>query len=545
MTLLAALFQDAVRLRRLPMKCTPALLAAVCAGFIANVGAAVAQTADLAIRGGTIYTGGDEAPLVGDIAVTADKIVYVGPSAGAPAATANIAGQGMIVAPGFIDVHTHPESFIRSPDAAKRLNAPWQMQGVSTIFIGVDGRGDPAVAADHARLEAEKIGTNIASYVGFGAVREAVLGHNARAPTPPELERMKELVAKGMCEGAIGLSAGLFYAPQSFAKTDEVVALAREAARRGGIYDTHQRDESSYSIGLMNSAREVLQIGREAEIPVHFAHLKALGVDLQGQVPDVIRLIEAARATGQRVTADQYPWLASSTSLDAALVPRWAVDGGYPAMIQRFDDPAAMVRIRVEMIENLRRRGGAESILLTSVERPWTGKRLSEMAETWKVEPVDAAVRILRANVKDSIASFNMIDSDVDLVMKQPWVVTGSDGTDGHPRQYATFPQKYAVYVQERHVIDLKTFIRQSTGLSADIFKLDRRGYLRPGYFADVVVFDPARYAPRADYVRPRELSVGVQTLLVNGAASVLDGKLTAVAAGRALKHTPPAGTCP
>ena len=527
------------------MKFIAVLLAATSLGLMLDLGASAAEVADLVISGGTIYTGADEAPFVGDVAVTADKIVYVGPQNGAPTAKASIDAKGMIVAPGFIDVHTHPESFIRSPDAAKRLNAPWLMQGVSTTFIGVDGRGIPDVAADHAQFEAQKIGTNIVSYVGFGAVREAVLGQDARAPTPSELERMKALVAKGMCEGAIGLSTGLFYAPQSFAKTDEVVALAREAARRGGVYDTHQRDESSYSIGLMNSVKEVLQIGREAEIPVHFAHLKALGIDLQGQIPEVIRLIVEARATGQRVTADQYPWLASSTSLDAALVPRWAVDGGYPAMIKRFDDPAAMAKIRAEMIENLRRRGGAESILLTSVERPWTGKRLSEMADAWKIEPIDAAVRILRANVKDSIASFNMIDSDVDLVMKQPWIVTGSDGTDGHPRQYATFPRKYAVYVQERQVIDLKTFIRQSTGLSADIFKLDRRGYLRAGYFADVVVFDPAGYAPKADYVRPRELTVGVQTLLVNGALSIQDGKLTAVAAGRALKHTPPSGTCP
>ena len=301
------------------MKCIPVLLAAASLGLSLNNGVSAAETADLVIRGGTIYTGADEAPFVGDIAVTDDKIVYVGPHAGAPAAKTSIDAQGMIVAPGFIDVHTHPEDYLRSSDAAKRLNAPWQMQGVSTTFIGVDGWGVPEVAADQAQLEAQKIGTNVVSYVGFGAVREAVLGKDARAPNPSELERMKQLVAKGMCEGAIGLSAGLFYAPQSFAHTDEVVALAREAARRGGV-STHQRDESSYSIGLMNSVREVLQIGREAEIPVHFAHLKALGIDLQGQTPEVIRLIDAARATGQKVTADQYPWLASSTSLDAALV---------------------------------------------------------------------------------------------------------------------------------------------------------------------------------------------------------------------------------
>lgn len=529
------------------MKCFPVLLAAVSiASLIAHGGgASAAETADLVIAGGTIYSGADEAPFVGDVAVTGDRIVYVGPHAGAPAARTTIDAQGMIVAPGLIDVHTHPESYIRSGDAAKRLNAPWLMQGVSTVFIGVDGRGTPNVAADQAELEAQKVGTNIVSYVGFGAVREAVLGKDARAPSPAELDRMKALVAKAMCEGAIGLSTGLFYAPQSFAKTEEVVAVAKEAASRGGIYDTHQRDESSYSIGLMNSVREVLQIGREAEMPVHFAHLKALGVDLQGQVPEVIRLIEAARASGQKVTADQYPWLASSTSLDAALVPRWAVDGGYEAMIRRFDDPPAMAKIRAEMIENLRRRGGAESILLTSVDRPWTGKRLSEMADTWKVEPVDAVTRILRANPRDMIASFNMIDSDVDLVMKQPWVVTSSDGNDGHPRQFATFPQKYAVYVRERGVIDLKTFIRQSTGLSADIFKLDRRGYLRPDYFADVLVFDPARYAPKANYVRPRELSAGVQTLLVNGTPAIRDGKLTSAASGRALKRMPAPGTCP
>jgi len=527
------------------MKWTAAVYGLVSIALVLFDGSATAQTADLAIRGGTIYTGGDEESFVGDIAVTDDKIVYVGPSRDAPDAKTNIAAEGLIVAPGFIDAHTHPESYIRSSDPVQRLNAPWLMQGVSTIFIGVDGGGEFAVAADHARLEAQKIGTNVVSYVGFGAVREAVLGKDARAPSPSELEQMRKLVAGAMCEGAIGLSTGLFYAPQSFAKTEEVVALAREAALRGGIYDTHQRDESSYSIGLMNSVEEVLQIGREAKIPIHFAHLKALGVDLQGQIPDVIRRIEAARATGLTVTADQYPWLASSTSLDAALVPRWAVDGGYSAMIKRFDDPEPMAKIREEMVENLRRRGGAKSILLTSVDRPWTGKRLSEIAAMWKIEAVDAAVRILRANARDTIASFNMIESDVDLVMKQPWVVTSSDGNDGHPRQYATFPQKYAVYVQERHVIDLKTFIRQSTGLSADIFGLDRRGYLRTGYFADIVAFDPAGYAPKADYVHPRELSVGVKTLLVNGVPSIQDGRLTGSAAGRALKHAPKAGSCP
>jgi N-acyl-D-aspartate/D-glutamate deacylase len=501
--------------------------------------------ADILIRGGTIYTGADQAPFIGDVAIAGDKIVYVGPAQGAPArATRIVDAKGMIVAPGFIDPHTHPDSYIRSADPAARLNAPWLTQGVTTVFIGVDGEGTPDVAADQSQFERQKIGTNIVSYVGFGAVRARVLGQDARAPSLSELDRMRALVAKGMCEGAVGFSTGLFYAPQSFAKTDEVIALAKEAAKRGGIYDTHQRDESSYSIGLLNSVKEVLEIGRQANLPVHFAHLKALGVDVQGEAPQVIGLIDAARAAGQNVTADQYPWLASSTGLDAALAPRWAVDGGYGAMIARFDDPSLRERIRDEMKDNLRRRGGAEAILLTSVNQPWTGQRLSEVAKTWQVDPVEAAIRILRASKRTSIASFNMIDSDVDLIMRQPWIVTSSDGNNGHPRQYATFPEKYTVYVKARHIISLDNFIRHSTGLTADMFKLDRRGYLRSGYFADVVVFDPDRYRPLADYVNPRRLSEGVVDLFVNGQAAIWSGSLTGDAAGRALKHTPPQGTC-
>jgi N-acyl-D-aspartate/D-glutamate deacylase len=502
--------------------------------------------ADILIRGGTIYTGADQVPFIGDVAITGDKIVYVGPSEKDPLrATRVVDAMGMIVAPGFIDAHTHPDSYIRAADPAARLNAPWLTQGVTTVFIGVDGEGTPDVAVDQSQLERQKIGTNIVSYVGFGVVRARVLGQDARAPSPSELDQMRGLVAKGMCEGAVGFSTGLFYAPQSFAKTDEVIALAKEAAKRGGVYDTHQRDESSYSIGLLNSVKEVLEIGRKADLPVHFAHLKALGVDVQGQAPEVISLIEAARAAGQNVTADQYPWLASSTGLDAALVPRWAMDGGYNTMIARFDDASLRDRLRRDMSDNLRRRGGAQAILLTSVNQPWTGQHLSEVAKTWQVDPIDAAIRILRASKRTSIASFNMIDSDVDLIMRQPWVVTSSDGNNGHPRQYATFPEKYAVYVKARHVISLDNFIRHSTGLTADMFKLDRRGYLRPGYFADVVVFDPDKYRPMADYVNPRRLSEGVVDLFVNGQAAIWSGSLTGDAAGRALKHTLPPGTCP
>jgi len=506
--------------------------------------------ADLLIRGGTVYTGADAEPFVGDVAVTGDRISYVGPPRPTRARRV-IDARGLVVAPGFIDAHTHPDTFIRSPDAGARLNLAWLAQGVSTIVGGVDGGGTPDVAADAKRLEAAGIGTNYVPFVGFGAIRERVLGQADRAPAPAELARERALAAAAMCQGAAGLSTGLFYAPQSFATTDEVAAVAAEAGSRGGLYDTHQRDESNYTIGLMASTREALEIGRRANAPVHFAHLKALGVDLHGRAPELLALIEAARASGQDVTADQYPWLASGSSVDAALMPRWAVAGGYRAMLARFDDAGQLVRIKAEMAENLRRRGGPASLLLTSAGQPWTGRTLEQVAAGWRLSSVDAAIRILRtpdaagtgpAGV--GVASFNMVDRDVDRIMRAPRVVTGSDGSDGHPRQFATFPRKYRVYVRERGVLTMREFVRRSTGLTADIYRLGQRGYLRPGYRADVVVLDPERYAPAADYVHPTRPSVGVRLLLVNGRAALENGRATGVAAGRVLLRPRPAN-CP
>jgi N-acyl-D-amino-acid deacylase len=509
--------------------------------------AAAAAPADFLIHGGTIYTGAATPPIKGDVVITGDKIVYVGANGRSlyqAKQTVNAAGK--IVAPGFIDAHAHPDSYIRSSDRNQRLNAPWLFQGATTLLIGVDGGGSPDVANERARFEHQGIGTNLVPYVGFGAVRERVLHQDARVPHEVELDQMRALVAKGMCEGAIGFSTGLFYAPQSFAKTDEVITLAKEAARRGGIYDTHQRDESSYTIGLLNSVHEALQIGQESGMPVHFAHIKALGVDVQGLAPQVIAAIDAARAAGQDVTADQYPWAASGSDLEASLLPRWSVDGGRAALLRRLDEPAQLDKIRTEMSENLRRRGGAESLLLTSANTPWTGKTLAGMATTWKIGPIDAALRIIRTRANaGAVASFNMSENDIRLFMRQPWVVTSSDGSDGHPRQYATFPMKYTKYVRQEKVISLDDFIRSSTSRSADLFKLDHRGYLKEGYFADVVVFDPDRYAPQADYLHPRELSAGVEELWINGRPAIHAGKLTGEAPGRVLLHSPPPGSCP
>jgi N-acyl-D-amino-acid deacylase len=493
---------------------------------------------DLLIKGGTIYTG-SAAPFVGDVAVTGDRIRLVGRAN--VRAKRTIDARGMIVAPGFIDPHTHAGAMLASEDARERLVLPFLMQGVTTAFIGNDGGGSPQVATTLAAAKAKPVGINYATYVGFGAVRQAVIGEADRAPTPPELARMKSLVASGMCEGALGLSTGLFYAPQSFAKTDEVIAVAREAAARGGTYDSHIRDESSYTIGLKGAIGEAIEIGRQAGMPVHISHIKALGVDVAGQAPAIIAMVEAARARGQNVTANQYPWSASGTSLAASLIPLWAQDGGRSALLKRFDDPALAERMARDIAENLRKRGGAESLLIT--EGQYKGQRLSAVAKAMNVDAVPAAIAVI--GVKDpAVASFNQTEPDIAAFMRRPWVMTGSDASEGHPRMYGTYARKYAKYVVADKVLTLRQFIERSTSLTADTFKLTGRGHLTPGAFADIVVFDPKTYASRATYEQPTLPAAGVRTVVVNGVVAVDDGKLTGRAAGRALPHAPAPGTC-
>lgn len=506
---------------------------------IFSLGAA-RKPADLIIRGGTVYTGSD-APFVGDVAVSGDRIRAVGRRVRLPARRV-IDARGLIVAPGFIDPHTHLGKDLASDDARTRLVPAFLMQGVTTAFIGNDGGGDPDVAKVLGSARAKPVGINYAAYVGFGAVREKVVGQEDRAPTAAELERMKALVASAMCEGALGLSTGLFYAPQSFAKTDEVVALAREAARRGGTYDSHIRDESSYNIGLAAAIEEALTIGREARLPVNISHIKALGVDVHGQAPAIIAKVEAARRHGQRVTADQYPWSASGTTLVASLIPLWAQDGGRPELLRRFDDPALAQRLRAGIAENMRKRGGAAALLITQGD--FKGRTLAEVAASRGEDPVVAAIAVIRIH-DPAVASFNQTEADIAAFMRRPWVMTGSDASTGHPRVYGSFARKYAKYVVADRVLGLRPFIERSSTLAADTFGLAGRGRLKRGAFADIVVFDPRSYAERATYEQPTLLASGVRTVLVNGILAVDNGALTGKAAGRALPHKPTPGTCP
>jgi N-acyl-D-aspartate/D-glutamate deacylase len=494
---------------------------------LATLGAAP-ERVDVLIRGGTVYTG-DAAPFIGNVAVTGDRIRYVGARA-TLAARRTIDARGMIVAPGFIDPHTHAEGMLRSQHARERLVLPFLMQGVTTAFIGNDGGGAPDVAATLTPVG--PVGVNYAAYIGFGAVRRAVIGEAKRAPNTTEMATMRGLVARAMCDGALGLSTGLFYAPQSFAGTDEVVALAREAGSRGGVYDTHIRDESSYTVGLAAAIDEAIAIGRAARVPVHISHIKALGVDVEGQAPAIIAKVEAARARGERVTADQYPWSASGTSLVAALVPMWAQEGGRQALLRRFADPGMAERLRADMAEGLRKRGGAEALLIT--EGAEHGRTLAAVATRLGTDAMNAAIATIRVH-DPAVASFNQSERDITAFMARPWVMTGSDASTGHPRVYGSFARKHAKYVRAERVLTLRQFIERSSAATADTFGLVERGRLRRGMLADIVVFDPAAYAERATYEQPTLFATGVRTVLINGRIAVDHGAPTGVAAGRSL----------
>lgn len=497
--------------------------------------------ADLLITGGTIVDGTGAPARQGDIAITGDRITFVGDARAARIdAVRRIDARGLIVAPGFIDPHTHTYGDLESDRVERRGNAAYLMQGVTTVVTGNDGGGPVDVSAHLAKWEERGIGTNGALFVGFGTIRESVLGMRSSAPDAGQLSRMREMVARGMEGGAIGLSTGLYYAPQSYSTTEEVIALAKEAASRGGIYDSHMRDESSYTVGLMGAVREVLRIGREAQLPVHIAHIKALGVDVWGESDSVIALVDSARASGMEVTADQYPYTASGTSVSASLLPRWAEAGGRDSLRARIRNPEVRDHLIADMTDNMRRRGGAKSLLITGAgDRSLVGKTLDDIAKSRNADPILTAIEIIMAGGA-GVASFNMNETDIANFMRQPWVMTGSDGSDGHPRKYGTYPRKLHDYVLGKHVITLEQMVQRSSHDVAAAFRLTQRGTLAPGFYADVIVMDTAKVAERATYEEPQRLAEGMQYVLVNGKLAVSEGKVTGVLAGRGVRRAAP-----
>lgn len=493
---------------------------------------------DYLIKNGIVYDGSGAAPRVADIAIRFDRIVFLGDATEGQFAYANrIDASGLIVAPGFIDPHTHADNELASSNPDKRQNKAFAFQGVTTVVVGNDGYGSTKISKMATQAQQEAIGTNVAYLAGFGYIRKSVIGDDDRAPTEAESSRMKNMMAQAMCEGAVGLSAGLYYTPQNFARTAEVVELARIAGRQGGYYDTHLRDESSYNIGLIGAVNEAIDIGTQSGAAVHISHIKALGPAVWGQSSEIISLINSAREKGQKITADQYPWAASGTRISNALVPRWALDGGLAGLRERLEHAATLGRIKSEMAGNLKRRGGADKLLITGglgeaeIE---SGQTLADLAARTDRDPLDAAIDILKTG-DARVASFNMNAEDIGAFAAQEWVVTGSDGSTGHPRKYASFPKAYRDFVVDGKILSLSRFIRRSSGQTADIVGLKDRGYLKAGMAADIVVFDSESFAPRATYEEPRLLSTGVRYLFVNGQPVISEGQSTGALPGRPL----------
>ena len=483
---------------------------------------------DIIIDGGAIHDGSGQPTGTTRIGIVGDRIVAMDSPANATA-DRRIDASGLIVMPGFIDPHTHA-----LPDATPGeavANENYLRQGVTTVFVGSDGRGLDNPEATFAALDAVGTGPNVAFLTGHGQIREAVLGRENRAPTVGELDEMRAILDAQMAFGAYGLSTGLFYSPGSYSNTAEVIELASVAASHGGIYDTHLRDESSYTVGLLAAVDETIDIARATGIPVHISHIKALGKDVWGLSKDVVERVEAARAEGLDVTANQYPWRASGTRFSNALIPRRAMAAG-----KELDPDNIDPELRREMRDNLARRGGPGAMLVTDAASPYLGMRLDEIAADMGLHALDAGVRLALGD-NPTIASFVMDPADIETFAYQPWVMTGSDGSTGHPRLYGSYHKAWQDLVVNGS-LTADAFAHRSAGLVAETFRLCDRGRLGVGYYADIVIFDPDQFVSRASYEQATELAPGVVTLIVNGEIVIDDSGPVGELAGRMLKKT-------
>ena len=532
-----------------------------------------AQPYDLVIRNGHIVDGTGSPWYSGDLAIQAGRIARIGQLAQAEAKR-TIDANGLVVAPGFIDMLGQSElTILVDPHLPSKI-----FQGITTEITGEGSSVAPLNEEmrtvrphddyDHfhitpdwstfrqyfTRLEKQGMGINLASYVGATQVRRVVLGDQDRAPTASELERMRRLVREAMQDGAVGLSTSLQYAPAPYASTEELIALASEAAKLGGIYATHMRSEGD---AITAAIDEVIRISREAKIPAEIWHLKVAGKSNWGRMPEIVSKITKARESGLDITADTYAYTAWFNSF-SAFIPPWAHDGGDAKLIERLKDPAMRARIRQEMLtpstawdNEWQEIDGPQAILLSVVHNPkllpLQGQTIAEIAKLENKDPIDAIFDLLIEDPGSSVAVFGMSEPDVTLALQQPWVSVCNDsqGTapagllgaeHPHPRAYGTFPHILRKYVREEHKLSLEDAIRKFSALPAQRLRLSDRGVLKQGLWADIVIFDPAAIRDNATFENPNQLSEGMRFVLVNGVPVIENGSETNALPGKVLR---------
>ena len=533
-----------------------------------------AQQYDVLIRNGRLVDGSGNPWTYADVGVIGDRVAFVGRAGANVTAKRAIDATGLIVAPGFIDMLGQSEfNLLVDKQGVSKLT-----QGVTTEITGEGESIAPTndtLNAEHAdilahyhvnadwrsleeyfqRLTKQGSGINLGTYVGAAQVRRLVIGSSDREPSPAELKDMAIAVDDAMSDGAMGVSSALIYAPGSYARTEELIALAKAAAAKGGVYASHIRNEGDSETEAMN---EAFRIGREANIPVQIFHLKVSGKQNWGRMPQVIDAIEQARASGIDVTANQYPYVASATSLGAIIPPKYH-DGGTDAFVARLKDPATRAQIRQELegssgsFENMwRGTGGPTGVMVVSVLNPefrkFEGKTIAQIAQMENKDPLDAALDLIVAD-RDNVGAvyFSMSEDDVKLAMRQPWVSVGTDygevsptgplgESKSHPRAYGSFARILSKYVREDHTLRLEDAIRKFTSLPAQQVKLENRGLLRTGYFADITVFDPAKVKDVATFEDPNRTSVGFEYVFVNGVLALEHDQVTGQMGGRPLR---------
>jgi dihydroorotase/N-acyl-D-amino-acid deacylase len=502
------------------------------------------QTApyDVIISGARVVDGSGSPWFLADIGIRGDSIAAVG-SLGNASAGVRIDARGMVAAPGFIDIHSHGRRGIAAVPTAEN----YLREGVTTIVEGPDGSSPLPIAQFLDGIRKMPVSINFATFAGQGSIRQAVIGLANRPATPAELEKMKELAAQAMRDGAFGLSTGLFYVPGNFTPAEEVIELAKVVGRMGGIHISHMREEASH---VLDSVRETIRIGEEGGLPTQITHHKMIGQPSWGKSVESLKLVEEARARGVDVTIDQYPYTASSTGI-AALVPQWALEGGQKSTSERLAAPDQRARIKAAIVQNLKVDRGAGdpknvAIVNCAFDRTLAGKNLTQLTQARGVEPnmENAAETVMDlVNKGGCSAVYHAIaEEDVVRIMRSPYTMIASDGdipvfgqAAPHPRSYGTFARVLGVYVREKKVLTLEDAVRRMSAYPAQRLKIWDRGMLRPGMKADVIVFDPATVADRAEYDKPHQYSVGVRDVLVNGKFVLRQDKVTAERPGRVL----------